>query len=70
MIQCFTAFTHPEQTLLLDPGGEIVTRSGESGVSVTEIDLREAKDDNHILDRRPELYSPISEGVYQLLAER
>ncbi len=65
--QCFIAFTHPEQTLLLDPGGDVVTRvdSGEPGVSVTEIDLREAKDDNHILDRRPELYKPLSEGVYQ-----
>jgi len=65
--QCFIAFTHPEQTLMLDPGGDVVARmdSGEPGVSVTEIDLREAKDDNHILDRRPELYKPLSEGVYE-----
>ena len=64
--QCFIAFTHPEQTLMLDPGGEVLTKvdDGKPGYSITTIDLREAKDDNHIRDRRPELYESISTGVY------
>jgi beta-ureidopropionase len=64
--QCFIAFTHPKQSLLLDPGGDVLLKVDEEtpGYSITTIDLREAKDDNHIQDRRPELYKTLSEGVY------
>lgn len=64
--QCFIAFTHPEQTLMLDPGGDVLLKvdDGAPGYSITTIDLREAKDDNHIQDRRPELYDALSSGVY------
>jgi len=64
--QCFIAFTHPEQTLMIDPGGTAITHvdSPEPGYTITTIDLTEAKDDNHIRDRRPELYGAISTGVY------
>jgi beta-ureidopropionase len=64
--QCFIAFTHPNQSLLVDPGGDIVTRIDDvnPGVTVTEIDLREAKDNNHIQDRRPEIYTPLTQGTY------
>ena len=64
--QCFIAFTHPQQSLLLNPKGDVILHvdGGEPGYSITAIDLAEAKDDNHIRDRRPELYKEISEGVY------
>jgi len=64
--QCFIAFTHPQQSLLLNPKGKAILHvdGDESGYSITTIDLSEAKDDNHIRDRRPELYQPISKGVY------
>jgi hypothetical protein len=64
--QCFIAFTHPQQTLLINPRGEAVLHvdSADPGYSITTIDLSEARDDNHIRDRRPELYRPLSEGVY------
>ena len=61
--QCFIAFTHPQQSLIVDPGGDAVTneRGDEPAVTTTVIDLREAKDDNHIRDRRPDLYGPIAD---------
>lgn len=64
--QCFIAFTHPQQSLLLNPKGKAILHvdGDEPGYSITTIDLSEAKDDNHIRDRRPELYQPISKGVY------
>ena len=69
--QCFIAFTHPEQTLMLDPGGDVLIQvdDGKPGYSITTIDLTEAKDNNHIQDRRPELYGTLSEGVYSPPAE-
>lgn len=64
--QCFIAFTHPQQSLLINPRGVAVLHvdSPDPGYSITTIDLSEARDDNHIRDRRPELYRPLSEGVY------
>lgn len=61
--QCFIAFTHPEQSLIVGPGGDVLTnvRTGEPGIEVTEIDLSAAKDNNHILDRRPDLYGPLTD---------
>ncbi len=56
--QCFIAFTHPVQSLLIGPKGEVIEKvdSTRPGVLVREIDLLRAKDDNHLRDRRPELY--------------
>jgi len=64
--QCFIAFTHPSQSLMIDPGGTVLLKvdDGAPGYSITAIDLAEAKDDNHIRDRRPELYEAVSAGTY------
>ncbi|HEO71434.1 MAG TPA: carbon-nitrogen hydrolase family protein, partial [Candidatus Hydrogenedentes bacterium] len=59
--QCFIAFTHPEESLVTGPKGDIEAHAfGKPGVLICDIDLARAKDDNHIADRRPELYGPIS----------
>lgn len=60
--QCFVAFTHPSESLLTNPKGGIQAQeiSDAPGVLVTEIDLSRARDDNHLRDRRPELYSILS----------
>ena len=65
--QCFIAFTHPQQSLLVNPKGETVLKvdSDQSGYSITTIDLSEARDDNHLRDRRPELYGELSQGTYE-----
>ena len=62
--QCFIAFTHPVQSLLIGPEGEVVERvDGDSpGLLVRTIDLSRARDDNHIRDRRPELYGVLTES--------
>lgn len=64
--QCFIAFTHPQQSLLVNPKGEaVVNEEGDApGFSIATIDLAESKDDNHLRDRRPELYGELAEGVY------
>ena len=60
--QCFIAFVHPKVSLLVGPEGNIdARRKGEKpGVLVCDVDLARAKDDNHIRDRRPELYGIIT----------
>ena len=60
--QCFIAFVHPKVSLLVGPEGNIdARRKGEKpGVLVCDVDLARAKDDNHIRDRRPELYAIIT----------
>lgn len=64
--QCFIAFTHPQQSLLINPKGDAVLQvDGDTpGYSITTIDLSEARDDNHLRDRRPELYGEISAGTF------
>ena len=60
--QCFIAFTHPEQGLVLNPRGDIqASQYTTPGVLVCDIDLSEAKEDNHLQDRRPDLYGPLAE---------
>jgi predicted amidohydrolase len=56
--QCFIAFTHPAQGLITGPKGAIeANQRGETpGLLVYDVDLTRAKDDNHIRDRRPDLY--------------
>jgi N-carbamoylputrescine amidase len=66
--QCFIAFAHPEQSLVTDPRGRVIGKesgTAEAGVPrilICDIDLAEAKDDNHLRDRRPEIYREITEG--------
>ncbi|MBI3117770.1 MAG: carbon-nitrogen hydrolase family protein, partial [Candidatus Hydrogenedentes bacterium] len=59
--QCYIAFTHPQQSLLVGPGGDILTNveSDTPGLTTTQIDLANATDDNHLQDRRPDLYTPL-----------
>ena len=59
--QCFIAFTHPKEGLVTGPIGGIEAQAkGGRGVLVYEVDLTRAKDDNHLRDRRPELYTVIT----------
>ncbi len=61
--QCFVAFVHPNTAFVADPGGDLAARhvSDQAGILSCEIDLSEAKDDNHLSDRRPELYGILTE---------
>ena len=68
--QCFIAFTHPKQSLVTDPRGNVVAKQDglerEADVPrilVCDVDLSQAKDDNHLKDRRPEIYSPITKAL-------
>jgi predicted amidohydrolase len=60
--QCFIAFAHPEESLVTGPRGQIVAKekTNEPGVLCCEINLAEARDDNHLRDRRPELYGVLT----------
>lgn len=65
--QCFIAFTHPKQSLVTDPRGKVIAKQdaspGEANqprVLICDIDLSRAQDDNHLRDRRPEIYGPIT----------
>lgn len=62
--QCFVAFAHPEESLVVNPKGDIVAQevSETGGVLICDLDLSEARDNNHLADRRPELYGPIAQG--------
>jgi len=62
--EVFIAFTHPRQSLLTDPTGEILCNDthADARFSVTEIDLSHvdrvrAGPSAHLKDRRPELYA-------------
>jgi predicted amidohydrolase len=61
--QMFICFTHPNVALIANPKGEIDAKlqSNVPDVLVHQIDLSEAKDDNHLADRRPELYGVLSD---------
>ncbi len=60
--QCFIAFTHPKVSLVVNPDGKVAAKSDEPGPAVLtcDIDLSEATEDNHLKDRRPELYQILS----------
>jgi predicted amidohydrolase len=67
--QCFIAFAHPQQSLVTNPQGRVIAKAdaakGEQDVPrilICDIDLSQAKDDNHLRDRRPEIYRVITEG--------
>ncbi len=59
--QMFVCFTHPQVALITNPKGgvEAKLQSNIPGVLIHQVDLSEAKDDNHLADRRPELYGVI-----------
>ncbi len=65
--QCFIAFTHPRQSLLTDPAGRVVAKHDSEktdgpSVLVRTIDLSLAKENNHLEDRRPEIYRVLTEA--------
>lgn len=60
--QCFIAFAHPNVGFVVDPKGNVVDKRDEQpGVLICDVDLSQATDDNHLRDRRPELYRAITE---------
>lgn len=56
----YVAFTHPAQSLITDPDGDITSDNSDSGLSytVTEVDLSKSQLDErgHLRDRRTDLY--------------
>lgn len=60
--QCFVAFVHPDVDFVVNPGGKVIAKheDKDADLLVTDVDLSEAKDDNHLKDRRPELYGIIT----------
>ncbi len=63
--QCYVAFAHPGVGFVVNPKGELSGKrdSEEPGVLVCEVDLSKAKDDNHLRDRRPDLYGVLVSPV-------
>lgn len=68
--QCFIAFAHPKQSLVTAPDGKVLAKeettddvSGTPRITICDIDLSQAKDDNHLRDRRPEIYRAITNGA-------
>ena len=61
--QMFVCFTHPGVALITGPRGglEAKLQSNVPGVLVHEVDLAEVKDDNHLANRRPELYGILAD---------
>jgi predicted amidohydrolase len=67
--QCFIAFAHPQQSLVTAPNGRVLAKADSPPsaqsvpqVLICDIDLAQAKEDNHLRDRRPEIYGTITEG--------
>ena len=61
--QMFVCFTHPSVSLITDPKGNVAAKleSNLSDVLLHTVDLSEVTSDNHLQDRRPELYGPIAD---------
>jgi predicted amidohydrolase len=61
--QMFVCFTHPQVALITNPKGGIDAKlqSNVPDVLVHQVDLSEVTDDNHLADRRPELYEMLSD---------
>lgn len=64
--QMFVCFTHPAVALITDPGGGIAARleSNRPDVLVHTMDLEAVRDDNHLADRRPDLYGVLADGSH------
>lgn len=60
--QCFIAFVHPSMGLVTDPRGTVIAKAEGDAPALLfcDIDLTQARDDNHLQDRRPELYGNVS----------
>ena len=55
--QCFIAFAHPDVGFVVGPKGNLVAkRTDNPGILICDIDITQSKDDNHIQDRRPDIY--------------
>ncbi|MDP6778542.1 MAG: carbon-nitrogen hydrolase family protein [Candidatus Latescibacteria bacterium] len=64
--QMFVCFTHPAVALITNPKGGIEAKldSNVHDVLVHEIDLAEVNDDNHLANRRPELYDVLTDSSH------
>ncbi|MBI4557999.1 MAG: carbon-nitrogen hydrolase family protein [Candidatus Hydrogenedentes bacterium] len=62
--QCFIAFAHPRTSLVTGPKGQVIAKreDDQPGVLICDLDLTQARDDNHLEDRRPKLYKAITKG--------
>jgi len=60
--QCFIAFVHPQVVFVVNPEGNVSAqkKGDKPSVLICDVDLSQAKDDNHLRDRRPELYGIIT----------
>jgi predicted amidohydrolase len=66
--QCFVGFTHPRESLITGPRGDVITqRVGTAGwTEVTTLDLSSAdatRRSSNVTDRRPELYGRLAAGL-------
>ena len=61
--QCFIAFAHPKVAFIVAPDGNLEGKLDDEapGLLLCDLDLTRARDDNHLRDRRPELYGIITE---------
>ena len=64
--QMFVCFTHPQVALITNPTGGIDARleSNQPDVLMHQMDLDEVRDDNHLADRRPELYGVLADAEH------
>ena len=64
--QMFVCFTHPQVALITDPKGRIDAKlqSNVPDVLVHRINLDQVTDDNHLANRRPELYGILSDASH------
>lgn len=70
--QCFIAFTHPKQSLITGPRGQVLAkqdaRNNEGNAPqflIYDIDLSQAKENNHLQDRRPDIYGSFTTEAQQ-----
>jgi len=61
--QMYVCFAHPAVSLITDPKGglEAKLQSSDPAVLVHEIDLANVNDENHLSNRRPELYGILAD---------
>lgn len=59
--QCFIAFAHPKESLVTGPDGSVLVQrvSSRPGITLCELAFDEATNDNHLRNRRPDLYGII-----------
>ena len=61
--QMFVCFTHPSVSLITDPRGKVAAKlqSNVADVLIHTVDLTEAQDNNHLENRRPDLYDVLAD---------